>query len=57
MSICDETMKTYQQIPQQDDDGHLANGRNIEGGLLLDFGAEVLEKYIRQRNAGDGMEY
>lgn len=40
-------MVTYQQIPQQDDDGDLANGGNKEGGLLLDLGAEVLEKHVR----------
>jgi hypothetical protein len=47
-------MKTYQQIPQQDDDGHLANRRNKDGGLLLDLGTEVLEKNVRKRT-GDIM--
>ena len=36
---------TYQQVAQQDDNGDLANRGNVEGGLLLNFRAEVLYKH------------
>lgn len=50
-------MKTYQQVPQQDDDSHLANRRNKDGSLLLDLGAEVLRKDVKYRTTGDSMGY
>lgn len=48
---------TYQQIPQQDDDSDLANRRNKDRGLLLDLGAEVLEKHVSQWSAGGRVGY
>lgn len=32
----------YQQVAHQDDNGDLSNGRNEDGGLLLDLRSKVL---------------
>lgn len=35
-------IRTYQQVPQQDDDCDLANGRYVYRGLFLDLRTEIL---------------
>lgn len=36
---------TYQKISEQDNDGHLADRRNEDGGLFFDFRSKVLIQY------------
>jgi hypothetical protein len=40
-----------QEIAQEDDDGDFADGRDVDGGLFLDFGREVLHAGQHSDNA------
>lgn len=40
--------KTYQQVAEKDDNGHLANGRNEDGSFVADVVGEVLTRNVSQ---------